>query len=58
MADNVQFIGPRESGGQGGVWSGGGQTAGGQGSGPDLNKAGLDPAKGDFVEPGDDDIPF
>ena len=62
VANSVQFIGPRESGGQGGVWSGSGQTAGGQGSGqgsgPGFNTAGLDPAKGDFAESGDDDIPF
>jgi single-strand DNA-binding protein len=62
MADNVQFIGPRDvggqSGGQGGAWSSGGQTAGGQGSAPGFNNAGLDPAKGDFAESGDDDIPF
>jgi single-strand DNA-binding protein len=58
VANNVQFIGPREGGGQGGGWSGGGQTTGGQGSGPGFNNAGLDPAKGDFAESGDDDIPF
>jgi len=58
MADNVQFIGPRESGGQGGGWSGGGQAAGGQSGGAGFNSAGLDPAKGDFAESGDDDIPF
>jgi single-strand DNA-binding protein len=58
MADNVQFIGPRDSGGQGGGWSGGGQTPTGQGGGPGFNKAGLDPAKDDFAESGDDDIPF
>ena len=57
MADNVQFIGPREGGGQSGGRSGG-QTTGGQGSGPGFNKAGLDPADGDFAESGDDDIPF
>ena len=58
VANSVQFIGPRDSGGQGGAWSGGGQTAGGQGSGPAFNKGGLDPAKDDFAESGDDDIPF
>jgi single-strand DNA-binding protein len=57
MADNVQFIGPRDSG-QGGGWSGGGQAPAAQGSGPGFNKAGLDPAKDDFAESGDDDIPF
>ena len=58
VANSVQFIGPRDSGGQGGAWSGGGQTAGGQGSGPAFNKGGLDPATDDFAESGDDDIPF
>jgi len=58
MADNVQFIGPRESAGQGGAWSGGGQTTGGQGGGPSFTKPGPDPAKDDFNESGDDDIPF
>ena len=58
MADNVQFIGPRESGGQGGAWGGGGQTGGGQGGGPSFTKPGPDPATGDFAESGDDDIPF
>jgi len=58
MADNVQFIGPRESGGQSGGWSGGGQAAGGQSGGAGFDNAGLDPAKGDFAESGDDDIPF
>jgi single-strand DNA-binding protein len=57
VANTVQFIGPRDSGGQGGAWSGGGQAAA-QGSGPGFNKAGLDPAKDDFAESGDDDIPF
>ena len=58
VANTVQFIGPRDSGGQGGGWSGGGQTAGGQGGGAGFNKPSPDPAKGDFDEPGDDDIPF
>ena len=57
VADTVQFIGPRDGGGQSGGWSGGGQTASSQG-GPGFNSAGLDPAKGDFAESGDDDIPF
>ena len=57
VANTVQFIGPRDSGGQGGGWSGG-QAPAGQGSGPGFNKAGLDPAKDDFAESGDDDIPF
>jgi single-strand DNA-binding protein len=58
VANTVQFIGPRDSGGQGGAWSGGGQAPAAQGSGPGFNKAGLDPAKDDFAESGDDDIPF
>ena len=59
MADNVQFIGPRDSGGQGGAWSAGGQAAGGQGGAPDFNKTGSSaPPGGDFAETGDDDIPF
>ena len=58
VANTVQFLGPRESGGQGGGWSGGGQAAGGQSGGAGVNSAGLDPAKGDFAESGDDDIPF
>ena len=62
VANSVQFIGPREGGGQGGGQgggrSGGGQGAGGQSSGPGFSNAGLDPAKGDFNESGDDDIPF
>jgi single-strand DNA-binding protein len=48
MADNVQFIGPRESGG--------GQQA--RQESPAFNKAGLEPPKGDYAEAGDDDIPF
>jgi single-strand DNA-binding protein len=62
VANTVQFIGPRDAGGQGGGWSGGGQGAsqvgGAQRAGPGFNNAGLDPAKGDFDESGDDDIPF
>ncbi|MEI6448335.1 MAG: single-stranded DNA-binding protein [Actinomycetes bacterium] len=59
VANTVQFIGPRDSGGQGGggSWSAGGQSAGGPG-GPGFSKPGPDPAKDDFVESGDDDIPF
>ena len=57
VANTVQFIGPRESGGQSGGWSGG-QSGGAQAGGPGFNNAGLDPAKGDFAESGDDDIPF
>ena len=50
VADNIQFIGPREGGGQGGGQREGGNTGGGAkfGTTPDV-------AEGDF---GDDDIPF
>ena len=53
-ADNVQFIGPREGGGQGGgAYNPPPQRA----EGAPFNKEGLDaPAGGDFAE--DDDIPF
>ncbi len=54
VANNVQFIGPREGGGQSG-WSA--QSAG-QSGGTAFNNAGLEPAKGDFGESADDDIPF
>ena len=59
VADNVQFIGPREGGGQGGGqggdWSQGGAA---RGAGAAFNSAGLDaPPPGDFAEQ-DDDIPF
>ena len=52
VADNVQFIGPREGG------SGGGDSAGGARSGESVpfNDSNLDVAEGDFV--GDSDIPF
>jgi len=60
MADNVQFIGPREGGG-GGDFSqrGGSQQPAGQrqGGSPDFNETGLTPPKQDFGET-DDDIPF
>jgi len=55
MADNVQFIGPREGGGAGGG-SVGGQKA--RQDGPAFPDPGLEPPKGDFNESGDDDIPF
>jgi single-strand DNA-binding protein len=59
VADNVQFIGPREGGGQqqGGYQPSAGQR---QSQGPEFNKAGLGPSDSDFGEPGgsDDDIPF
>jgi len=52
VADNVQFIGPREGG------SGGGESAGGARSGESVpfNDGGLDVAGEDFAR--DDDIPF
>ena len=56
VANNVQFIGPRD-GGQAGGWSGGGQGGGGQGPTPDFKKTGSGtPPDGDFES--DDDIPF
>lgn len=61
VANSVQFIGPRDSGGQGGggSWSAGGQSAAGQGGAPDFSKTGSStPPGGDFAESGDDDIPF
>ena len=51
-ADRVQFIGPRDGGGN----AGGGQPA--RREAPPFNDSGLEPAKGDFNESGDDDIPF
>jgi single-strand DNA-binding protein len=51
VANNVQFIGPREPGA-----GGGGDYGGRQGGGAPFNDAGLKPAEGDFQE--DDDIPF
>ena len=57
VADNVQFIGPREGGGQGGDRNSG-QGGAARSSGPAFNNAGLDgPPPGDFTE-ADDDIPF
>ena len=56
VANSVQFIGPRDSGGSGGGWSGGGQSGGGQ-SGPGFTGPGTSAPPGDFAEP-DDDIPF
>jgi single-strand DNA-binding protein len=60
VANNVQFIGPRDSGGQGGGWSGASAGQGGQGgqaAGAGFTGPGPEPSKGDFSEP-DDDIPF
>jgi single-strand DNA-binding protein len=60
VADNVQFIGPREGGGDfsGGQQGGGYRQSGGRTQGVPANDAGLDtPSNVDFGEP-DDDIPF
>lgn len=51
VADNVQFIGPREGGS-----SFGSPSAASSGGAP-FNKSGLEPHKSDFEE-SDDDIPF
>lgn len=53
VADNVQFIGPREGGPGGGEAGGGGSRPAG---GIEYVEEGLDVAKEDFA--GDDDIPF
>jgi single-strand DNA-binding protein len=50
VANNVQFIGPRDGGGGGGF--GGGES---QGGGAPFNKGGLEP---DTSHGDDDDIPF
>jgi len=63
-ADRVQFIGPREGGsggGGGGSYQQGGyqQPAAAQRPAPKFNDQDPDaPPAGDFVEAGDDDIPF
>jgi single-strand DNA-binding protein len=51
VADNVQFIGPREG-------AGGSPTGGAPGPGPAFDGGGTQPPEGDATEPGDDDIPF
>ena len=51
VADNVQFIGPREGGAQGGA-QGGARSAG-----PDFDSAPIDVAT-DGAFDGDDNIPF
>jgi single-strand DNA-binding protein len=50
VANNVQFIGPRDAA------AGGGEFAGRQTGGAAFTKEGLEPDKADFQE--DDDIPF
>ena len=50
VADNVQFIGPREPG------AGSGAIAGGKAAGPAFNDDGLGVPESDFAE--DEDIPF
>ena len=61
VANNVQFIGPREGGGgsQGGGQGGYGAHAGSSSAatGGSFGKN-TEPAKGDYDESGDDDIPF
>jgi single-strand DNA-binding protein len=56
VADNVQFIGPREGGGQGGGQGGGWSGTPAASGGAPFNDKNLEPDKGDFQE--DDDIPF
>jgi len=53
VANNVQFIGPRDSGG-----GFGGQSAPAQGGGAFNSPGPSAPPSGDFAESGDDDIPF
>jgi single-strand DNA-binding protein len=55
-ADRVQFIGPREGGGQGGGQGGGWSGTPAASGGAPFNDKNLEPDKGDFQE--DDDIPF
>ncbi len=50
VANNVQFIGPRDAA------AAGGESAGPVQGGAAFDKAGLTPAEGDFHD--DDDIPF
>jgi single-strand DNA-binding protein len=57
VANSVQFIGPRDSGGQSGGWSGPSAGQGGQGGGAGFTGPSPEPPKGDFSE-SDDDIPF
>ena len=57
VANNVQFIGPRDSGGSGGGWSGGGQSGAGQGAGSAFSGPGPSAPSGDFAED-ETDIPF
>jgi single-strand DNA-binding protein len=52
VANTVQFIGPRDAGGQGGSYGGAPSGSGGA----TFDNTGLTPDKGDFQE--DDDIPF
>jgi single-strand DNA-binding protein len=57
VADNVQFIGPREGGGQGGGGWDNAPRQQRQGAGAPYNEAGLGgPPASDFAD--DDDIPF
>ena len=55
VANNVQFIGPRDAGGAGGYTAP--QSGSARGTGTTFSKTGPDgPPRGDFTE--DDDIPF
>ena len=57
VANNVQFIGPRDSGSQGGGFNGPTAPRGGQGAGAGFTGPGPEPSKDDFRE-SEDDIPF
>ena len=57
VADNVQFIGPREGGAAGGSGSWSAQQGGGQRSGGMPEPKPVEPWPADTTEP-DDDIPF
>ncbi len=56
VADNVQFIGPRESG-ESGYGTNAGFSAPGASGGAPFGR-GSEPPKSDFAEAADDDIPF
>lgn len=56
VADNVQFIGPRDANAGGGYAAP--RPAAVPAAGPVFDATGLEPAPGDTNEPTDDDIPF
>lgn len=62
IANNVQFIGPREGGGSQGAGQSGGYSANARGGGSAAGGApfarSAEPAQGDYAESADDDIPF